>query len=104
MSGPVNAGLRGSSVINSVLKPSVQSPPINIIAEVEVEAIPTASGLNLRAATHQYAKPRTEVTPVVATSEPALKSMTLLAFIHATGDGNDTTFTIIYIPQYDTHV
>lgn len=66
---------------------------MSIMADVDVEAMPTASGENLRAASHQYAKPRTEVTPVVAISEPALTSMTLLAVSHCTGDVDSDTFT-----------
>jgi len=52
------------------------------MAEIDAEAMPIASGGNCRAANHQYAKPRSDVTAVVPTNDPALTNKTLLDLIH----------------------
>lgn len=60
----------------------MQNDDISIIVEVAAEASPTASGLKKRAATHQYAKPNTDVTTIVPISEPVLNNMALFFLIH----------------------
>ena len=53
--------------------PNMPMVPISVIAETAAEAWPTASAGALRAASHQYAKPNSEVIAVVAISDPALR-------------------------------
>ncbi len=86
MSETAFPGWRGNSPINNVPRPSVHTVPSSVIAEIAAEARPTASGGKSRAATHQYAKPSTEVTAVVLTSEAAFNSKTLLALTHGKSD------------------
>ncbi len=54
--------------------PNMPMVPISVIADTAAEAWPTASGGAVRAATHQYAKPNSEVIAVVAISEPAFRN------------------------------
>src|SRR6266700_730430 len=52
------------------------------MAERKAEAAPIVSGENLRAAIHQYTKPRPDVIAVVPTREPVFTNSTLFAFNH----------------------
>ena len=56
-------------------KPRVDSVPRNVIAEINAEPVPTASGDSNRAVSTQKAIPRTDVSPVPATSAYALRRM-----------------------------
>ena len=65
---------RGSSPMSRVPRPNMPIVPSTVIADTAAEPYPTASWLNMRAATAQYANPMAEVTPVVATRLLALRS------------------------------
>src|SRR5215207_1951295 len=54
-------------------KPRVDKVPRNVIAEISAEPVPTASGGNSLAVRTQKTIPRTEVSPVPATSAYALR-------------------------------
>jgi hypothetical protein len=65
---------RGRSAISMVPMPNMPMVPIRVIADTAADAWPTASVGAVRAASHQYANPNSEVMAVVAISEPALRN------------------------------
>ena len=64
----------GRSEISIVPMPNMPIVPISVIADTAADAWPTAAAGAVRAASHQYTKPNSEVIAVVAISEPALRN------------------------------
>src|SRR4030095_630015 len=72
-SGGADAPAGARKRTNALRKPRVDKVPRNVIAEINAEPIPTASGDNRRAVRTQKASPKTDVSPVPTTRAYALR-------------------------------